>query len=169
MLRRIAILASAATMAVGLFATPAHAQGGTTCANYQGMVTIRPGLTFTDGFQRLVDHGRFSGCVGGGVTSATITAHARGFTSCTPQPGAQLRGVAIARWNSGKRSVISLTFTATSNPALLDVTGAVIGGLFRGSDFTLQQAVAPANPGANCTTVPVTAATLHNTEPVTIA
>jgi hypothetical protein len=169
MLRRIAILASAATMAVGLFATAAHAQGGTTCSSYQGMVTIRPGLTFADGFQRLTDHGSFSGCVGGGVTSATLTAHARGFTSCTPQPGAQLLGVAIAHWNNGKTSVISLTFTATSNPAVLDVTGTVIGGLFRGSDLTLQDAIAPANPGANCTTVPLTAATLHNTEPVTIA
>jgi hypothetical protein len=169
MLRRIAILASAATMAVGLFATAAHAQGGTTCASYQGTVTIRPGLTFADSFQRLIDHGRFSGCVGGGVTSAIITTHARGFTSCTPQPGRQLLGVAIARWNNGKTSVISLTFTATSNPAVLDVSGAVIGGLFRGSNLTLQDAVAPATPGANCTTVPVTAATLHNTEPVTIA
>jgi hypothetical protein len=169
MLRRIAILASAATVAVGLCATAAHAQGGTTCASYQGMVTIRPGLTFDEGFQRLIDHGRFSGCVGGGVTSATTTAHSRGFTSCTPQPGQQLRGVALAHWDNGKTSVISLTFTATSNPAVLDVTGAVIGGLFRGSDLTSQNAVALANPGANCTTVPVTAATLHNTEPVTIA
>jgi hypothetical protein len=169
MLRRIAILAAAATMTVGQFATAAHAEGGTTCASYQGMVTITPGLTFADGFQRLTDHAKFSDCVGGGVTSATLTAHARGTTSCTPQPGEQLLGVAVAHWNNGKTSVISLTFTGTSNPAVLDVTGAVIGGLFRGSDLTLQDAVAPANPGANCTTVPVTAATVHNTAPVTIA
>jgi hypothetical protein len=171
MIRRIALLASAVIIALALIAPAsqaAHDERGTTCANYRGMITISPGLTFTAQRQRLTDHGEFSSCIGGGVTSATILTHARGFTSCTPQAGAQIDGLAVARWNTRKTSVIRLTFTATSNPAVVEVTGEVIGGLFKGRHLTTLDMLSIANAGANCTTVSITAATLHNVEPVTI-
>ena len=171
MLRRIAVLVSAATVLaiVGVCAPAGAADGAPTCAQFAGTSTISPGLTTSNEFQQIRATGTLSGCSGGGVTSGTFTSHVKGDTSCTPTPGQQIEGITIVHWDNGKTSVSKLTLTATANPTVVDVSSSVIGGLFRGDTFVSQLSFTPTNAGANCTSVPVTDVTFQNTQPLTLS
>jgi hypothetical protein len=129
-------------------ATPAVQS--TTC-NASLQLQFSPGLTLGEKQQKMKIQGSLSGCVGGGVASATLTKGiGRGTMSCTSGSAEFLINL---KWNTGQLSQIHGTVDPSGT-----ITGTVTRGKFTGEDVTANLTVTPGN-GQDCFFVPVTTAT----------
>jgi hypothetical protein len=154
---------------VGLIAAaPADAVGGTVCKTASGTATFLPALPSIKSTTKnkptvTIKNGKLAGCVGGGVTSATLTATlkfglASNCKSLLAGASTNTKGTEKITWNNKKTSTVTLTLTGVpKKPTNITATGPVTLGLFKGSKqsgtlaFTL--------PAGACTTKPLSTVT----------
>ena len=128
-LKRIA-LAITATAAITVVSWPAQsgaaAQGG---CSLSGAAKVSPGLVQEEQAIKFSFTGVFDHCQGTpGVTSGKVKASGSGTGSCG---GNATKGAGKIVWNNGKTSVIK--FATEGHGVLVDVTGKITKGLFKGT------------------------------------
>ena len=164
----VLLTTTAMLLPVGLFASPADAVGGTVCKTASGTATFLPALppvssTVKNKPTVTIKNGKLAGCVGGGVTSATLAATLKfGLASnCKSLLGGaatNTKGTEKITWNNKSTSTVTLTLAGVAKkPTNINATGPVTLGLFKGSKqsgtlaFTL--------PAGACTTKPLSTVT----------
>jgi hypothetical protein len=129
-LKRVA-LAATATAAIVVVTWPAAqsgaaAQGG---CSLSGAAKVSPGLTTEEQAIKFSFTGLFDQCQGvEGVTSGKVKAAGKGTGSCG---GNTTKGAGKIVWNNGKTSLIK--FATEGHGVLVDVTGKITKGLFKGT------------------------------------
>ena len=154
------VLLAATVVPIGLAVSPAGAAGGTSCATASGNAAFSPPLpvlassaTVSSVFSATM---HFGGCVGGGVTSATVTLSAPFLTplSCktlvTPTTPVAV-GTGTWTWDNHATSTVSLTVTGV--PLGFSVGGTVTAGLFNGAE--LSGTYGDVLHKGSCTTIPL--------------
>jgi len=122
-------LAATTTAAVTIVAWPAAqsgaAQGG---CQLSGAAKVAPGLSQEEHPIKYSFTGTFSQCQGvEGVTGGKVKARGAGTGSCG---GNETKGAGKIVWSNGKTSV--LKFATEGHGVLVDVTGKITKGLFKG-------------------------------------
>jgi hypothetical protein len=155
---------------VVLNAGPAGAAGGTTCAKVGGKITLSPGLSTVKKAQKITFTLPFSGCKGGGVTSAksTGTTNAKPGTCATFGKGTQTMPITSKIiWNTKATS----TFTGTTKTTGVNtaISGKVTIGLFKGLKVSLTVQASLDKTSGKCTTAsPLKKLNIKNVKPFVI-
>jgi hypothetical protein len=175
MLRRFVVLGGAVAMAFGTLvatSTPAFAATKTQCSSLSGHATLSPGISTTHQASHVSGTAAITGCVGGGVTSGTITFSGNTIAGdCTslahPTNGqVNITGTFSIHWNTGANSSGSLKSKSTTNPVQVKVITKFTSGLFAGTSANpvkgkvLVQFTPDA--GQDCTTTPITGVSVTN-------
>jgi hypothetical protein len=168
----ILMLVSAMSIGIVVGAGPAGAKKAPkpslTC-QVSGSATINPGVSNTPAIQTLTVTTTLSGCTNSSVTGITsAAANTQQTTGKTPEDCASLvkksKPVAtvgqVAHWNNGDTST-------STYKTQLDAGNATIKGKVTAGDFAKGKIVGSLTytlgNGQNCTTVPVTSATISGT------
>jgi len=176
-MRKVAgmLLAAATLVPVGLFAAPAGAAAGTTCATTSGTVTWSPAEPVkAPGVKNSISAiGTFGKCTG-----AVSTAHTKLVTPLGKTPsycgsllkystGPTTTGTLTVTWNKGAASVIAVSiFKVKGQPTQALVTGTVKSGQFAGLKSSGTVSYKP--KVGNCVTTALTSATYAQVGSLTI-
>jgi hypothetical protein len=151
------LVAAAMMLPVGLMASPAGAAAGTTCKTASGTATFTPPLPKVGSTTKVKPTikvtGTLSGCTGGGVTGATISATlkqaiAGNCSSLVAGATANIAGTETITWNTKATSTVALKLTGVTKKATeTTATGPVSAGLFKGSKQSGTLNYTPLNGG----------------------
>ena len=162
------LFATAMVLPIGLSAAPADAVGGTVCKTASGTATFAPALPPVSSAVKnkptvTIKNGKLGGCVGGAVTSATLTAtlkfgNASNCKSLLAGAATGTKGTEKLAWNNKQTSTVALTLTGVpKKPTQTKATGTVTLGLFKGSkqSGTLSYSI----PTGGCASKPLSTVT----------
>ena len=170
------LLAVAMVLPVGLVASPAGAAGGTTCKTNTGTSVFTPALPPLSSSATVnsttVGTGKITGCVGGGVTSATYKStlkytkyNCKQLVTYNPTPRV---GTITTTWSNGKTSTGTITLHAIKgNISKVNVTGVTTAGLFKGLKLTTSFTFA-AVPATGCVKTPLAKVSIKGASPTVI-
>jgi hypothetical protein len=168
--------AAAMLLPAGLMASPAGAATGTTCKSASGTATFTPPLPKLNATTKVKPTikvtGTLSGCTGGGVTGAKITATlkqavAGNCSSLIAGATANISGTETITWNTNVTSTVALKLTGVTKKATeTTATGPVSAGLFKGAKQSGTLNYTPLNGG--CTTAALVKVTFKQITPITI-
>ena len=129
MTRRFILLLSLTVLA-GAWAVPqAGAEPHGALCHIAGKASFSKGLTSEEQPVTYSFTGTLDNCASSddSYTGATLKAKGKGNLSCGQ---GESTGVAIIKWNTGKKSIVK--YTTTSYAAIVSVDGTVTGGVFKG-------------------------------------
>jgi hypothetical protein len=147
-----------------LAAAPAGAVAGTTCKGFVATQTSTPGLPILTSKAKInvttVTTGNITGCVGGGVKSATISGKYKYNGNCTTlftgkggktTPAAPLL---TFKWNTGVTSTATakLTVLTVKAPIKIKIDVKITKGLFAGGTNSITTVLT--SPKGSCVTIP---------------
>jgi transcription initiation factor TFIID subunit TAF12 len=149
-MRKVAGAAFAAALALtlGPIATPAGADGGTTCKSLTGSASFSPALPKLSSNTKVkptitIKGAKVGGCKGGNVTTGTLAANlkfgvASNCTTLSQGANTNTKGSATIVWNTKQSSTSAVSLKVVSgNPTAQTWSGSVAAGLFKGSKFTV--------------------------------
>jgi hypothetical protein len=147
------LLATSLLLPIGAIAfSPAGAATATTnCKALSGKQTYSPTLPKLTGAKNpptvkstVTTSSKLTGCVGGGVTSATATSKTTYVGNCNTFVagyGKPTKGTSTIKWNTGATSTVATTLTAITkpgvSPALAKLVSKFTKGLFVGHTSTV--------------------------------
>jgi WhiB family redox-sensing transcriptional regulator len=157
-LRRRLLLAAATMLPIATFATPAGAATKTTCKTASGSAAFTPALPKVGSTSKVkstikIVGAKLSGCKGGGVTGAKLSAtvkfaKAANCDSLLAGRPTGAKGTETITWSNKKTSTVSITLASvTGKPTQTKVTGVVTAGQFKGAKQSGTLNYTPLNGG----------------------
>lgn len=152
------------------------AAANTTCKTLTGKQTYTPSLpklgVATKVTSTVASTSKLGGCVGGGVTSGTVTAKSKYVGNCTTFVagfGKPTKGTATIKWNTGATSAVATTLTSKTKPGTSPVIAVLVskftGGLFAGRTSTVTISALSAGGAKTCISLPLVSFTFKNSGP----
>ena len=173
------LFAASLMLPVGaMIGTQAGAATATTvCKTLTGKQTYTPSLpklgVATKVTSTVASTSKLAGCVGGGVTGATVTATSKYVGNCTTFVagfGKPTKGTATIKWNTGATSAVQTTLTSKTKPGTSPVIATLVtkftGGLFAGHTSTTTISAVSAGGTKTCVSLPLVSFTFHNSAPI---
>jgi hypothetical protein len=172
----VGVLVAASLMlpVAAIIGTEAGAATATTvCKTLTGKQTYTPSLpklgVATKVTSTVASTSKLGGCVGGGVTSATISAKSKYVGNCTTFVAGfakPTKGTASIKWNTGQTSTVATTLTSKSkvgqSPVIALLVSKFTAGLFVGHSSTVTIKATSAGGTKTCISLPLVSFTFVN-------